>query len=155
MTRHVLPILLVAAGIALAHAGCSSLGTPASDPHSTPSPKYVGLWSLVSIEGVETAPILGDATPPTLEIVSDGQVTGFTGVNRMSSRFDPGASRRSEPLFGPIMSTKMGGPEHLMAVESLLTSALRDTRASSIESRMLVLRAADGRELARFAPTAP
>jgi len=154
MRTSIVSGVVIASLLATVLPGCCSSCKDADDaPAAVDAPDYAGLWTLKSVEGVDAAAVVGSqGRLPDMQIAGDGAVSGFAGVNRMSGRFDATAAARAEPLFGPLVTTKMAGPDHLMALESRLTAALADARTASIEAGELVLLAGDGRELARFTP---
>lgn len=117
---------------------------------------YAGSWTLESLSGEDVQAMLPEgALAPTLELKEDGGASGFAGVNRLSSRFDPGATARGEPIFGPAITTRMAGPAPLMALESRYLDALARARVAAMNGRRLTLLDNAGIPLAVFAPAAP
>lgn len=63
--------------------------------------------------------------PPTLELdATTGQAGGLAGVNRFSGRYELDSRRLS---FGELASTRMAGPDELMALEQAYLEALERT----------------------------
>lgn len=126
------------------------------EPVAADSPDITGAWTLRTIGPDDAAALVGDdGRLPTLSIEPDGGVTGFAGVNRLSTRLDAAGASAQQPLFSPVITTKMAGPAPLMALESRLVAALSDTRIATVEAGHLTLYDARGHALATFAPAAP
>lgn len=133
---------------------CKSTADNTNNTGGIHAPDYTGTWTLHSIGTDEVAPMLpSGSSAPYLTIATDGAVTGNAGVNRLSSRFDAAAVTRNEPLFAPVATTKMAGPEPLMSLESRFTQALSEARTASIEAGNLVLLDGSGSPLAVLTPT--
>ena len=96
-----------------------------------------GDWLLVSIGGTEIA---ADLEAPTLTVNADGQVGGFSGVNRFMGRLGGQDGR----LFTPLAGTMMAGPPPAMALERSVTAALGDAMAYEVEGDRLMLMSAAG-----------
>lgn len=155
------PLALVPSlAIALAAAtGCASSGdggaaTPEQPAGPTGSPvadiaALVGQWTVATLGGQDVAAMLPEnARRPHLDFTADGQVSGFAGVNRLSTRLDPAALVTDQPLFGPAITTRMAGPEPLMSLEDRFLEALEQTRAARIDASTLSLLGPEGQTLA-------
>ncbi|MGH8947186.1 MAG: META domain-containing protein [Acidimicrobiia bacterium] len=72
-----------------------------------------GRWMVESMAiGGELQPTL-DGPVLTLEVTSEGEVSGSAGINRFRGRLS------SDRLFGPLTTTRMFGPHELMAQEHI------------------------------------
>lgn len=99
-----------------------------------------GKWSLVEVNREP----LRSAWPnlpinPTLQIGSDGSLSGFAGVNRFSSKIDLAALEERRWKSGSISVTKRAGPADLMELERQVLHSLRYSRAAILEDSMLEL----------------
>ncbi len=74
------------------------------------------IWTLTVLSGV---PIAAERLP-TLEF-TDGRVSGFGGINRISGAY---AIKADELSFGPMISTRMAGDPVLMSLEDNFMKAL-------------------------------
>jgi heat shock protein HslJ len=103
-----------------------------------------GDWKLASINGANVVGA-GDRSArdpsraPGITISPDGGVSGFTGVNRMSSRLDVAKLRSGEFVLGGIATTRMAGPAGAMELESEFTSALGLVRRFAVTGGGLTL----------------
>jgi heat shock protein HslJ len=92
---------------------------------STPVPvdpgMIVGEWILVSLRGGR---ISDGVEIPTLEIADDGEVSGFGGVNRFTTRIDADEFHDGRFTFGPAAVTKMAGPAGAMELERVFLQRL-------------------------------
>lgn len=90
----------------------------------------------------------GKPLPPAAQVTAsfaDGRVTGKAGVNRYFAAYNVDGRVLT---FGEIGSTKMAGPEDLMAVESCYLDALKAVRTYQLVDEKLELwDAADVRRL--------
>ena len=95
-----------------------------------------GTWNLVRIgdeavpEGIEV---------PNLTFEADGTVQGFAGVNRIGGSLQ----KEGDLLFGPLMMTRMAGPEPAMTLEMNFSAALSKVTQATIEGDTLTLSAPD------------
>jgi heat shock protein HslJ len=103
-----------------------------------------GDWKLASVNGANVVGA-GDraardpSRAPGISIAPDGGVSGFTGVNRMSSRLDVAKLRSGEFILGGIATTRMAGPAAAMELESEYTSALGLVRRFAVMGGGLTL----------------
>lgn len=155
LVRALAPALVLGVAL-LVLPGCCACARDSDTGHGEQAiyaPSLSGAWTLESIGADQVATLLpAGARAPSIEIGTDGAVAGFAGVNRLSSRLRAGVAGDG-PLFGPIITTKMAGPEPLMAIESRFTEALGAAASGSIEARRLVLLDASGHTLATLAPS--
>lgn len=99
-----------------------------------------GEWRLVSIGGQEIAGLLPEgANPPSVTIHPDGRLTGFSGINRISGTLDTSKLLSGGWSVGPMVSTKMAGPEGLMALESRVLTGLSNASGVSMDAGRLTL----------------
>ena len=96
-----------------------------------------GDWRLVSIGGTWVA---AELETPTLTVNADGQVGGFSGVNRFMGRLGGQDGR----LFTPLAGTMMAGPPPAMALESSVTAALGEVMAYEVDGDRLTLMSSAG-----------
>jgi heat shock protein HslJ len=97
--------------------------TAASDPTA-----LVGDWKLVQIgdDKVTSEELL------TLSVTKEGKVSGSTGVNRFF-----GGLAQEKTLFGPLGTTRRGGPPAAMKLEAAYTKALGAATRFTIEKDKL------------------
>lgn len=140
-TRTVVAAAIVVAGIA---SGTSVVATtPPGDTGAAPvasaaDPEpagVVGAWDVVAI-GSEDVSALG----AFVEFTADGQVQGFSSVN---SFHGPYAEADGTIEFGPVVSTRMAGPEPAMALESALFAVLAGAQPIALDGDVLTLGSGD------------
>jgi heat shock protein HslJ len=103
----------------------------------------VGSWTLVALDG--TMPPIQQGAP-TLEVMPDGTVAGFAGINRYRAALKNGQPPgRVEFMLGPI--TMMAGPADIMAVEQTYLERLGASSSFTIEGDTLRLYAGDNESL--------
>lgn len=113
-------------------------GAKAPMEHSVSA--LAGEWTLESIDGMPVTSILPiDARRPTISIATDGKVSGFAGVNRISSSLAVADIPRGDFKLSPVISTKMAGPPASMDIESRYTQALNNTKAFDLAGESLTL----------------
>ena len=78
-----------------------------------------GTWTVVRIGDVAAVP--GAQGPPSLTFEGDGQVYGYGGVNRLRSTY---ALDVDHLTLGPVVATRMAGPDAPTAAERALLAAL-------------------------------
>lgn len=88
-------------------------------------------WELVELKGMA---VHADA-PPTLRF-GDGTIEGFGGVNQMNGTFNQTESTLS---FGPLRSTKRGGPQPAMRLETQFGQLLETVDGFEIAQDQLML----------------
>jgi heat shock protein HslJ len=94
--------------------------------------QIIGTWRAQDIGGRP----LGDDVGSTIVFGDDGRVTGDAGVNRFggSYRIDD-----DEIELGPLVSTRMAGPEAAMRQEQDFLAALSGRRRFAIDGEALVI----------------
>ncbi len=100
--------------------------------------KYVqieGKWLLKQVGDQQVEP---SDEPIQLIITYDGDVSGYTGVNRMSGTLTDG-----DRLFGPIATTRRAGSPEAMQLEVDFTRSLSEANAFEVEGATLRLFAGD------------
>jgi heat shock protein HslJ len=102
-------------------------------------------WTLVELEGEPVAGD-GDGRPGLVLDLEESRVSGSGGVNRLAGTF---ALSEDELRFGPLMSTRMAGPEDAMRRETAFLEALGRVDSYELDERMLTF-LAGGEPVARF-----
>ena len=149
MITRTLASAILAAALAITAQGCT-LVNPLPYPAYPTEPISVraltGEWSIVSIEGEDTASLLPDgAKAPTLQFSDEGRLSGFAGVNRFSGSLDTEKLISGKWDVGQVVSTKMAGPPELMALEQRILSAL-DSADAIVSTGGSVVLTAKGKE---------
>lgn len=146
---RIVSVVAAILAIAMVVIGCESMGKMGSGSMASLK-DLAGEWTLSKLEGTDLASLLpASMKKPTLGIGADGKVTGFTGVNRLSSMIDTEALLRGEFKLGPAVTTKMAGPPEAMAVESKFLEALSRAKGAKVSGGELSM--TDGaKELLRF-----
>ena len=102
-------------------------------------------WALVELDG---EPVELEALAPNLSLdLEESRVAGSSGVNRFAGTF---VMSEGELRFGPLVTTRMAGPEDAMRLEQRFLEALARVTFYELEGRALTL-LADGRPLVRLA----
>jgi heat shock protein HslJ len=97
-------------------------------------------WTLVELAG-EPVEIAEEEIAPTLVLdLEEGRVSGSGGVNRLAGPF---TLAEDELRFGPLMTTRMAGPEDAMRREQAFFAALDRVRSYELDGRTLTLFAED------------
>ncbi len=123
---------------------CKSGGSGRKDPVKGVN----GEWVLDWLEGSD--PVPAGARRPTLAINPDGKVSGFAGVNRLSSSVDTAKLAKGDFAMSPAAVTRMAGTPGAMALESKYLDALGRATRYRVYGDRLVL--SDGsNDLLRFA----
>ena len=91
---------------------------------TAPDPPFEGHWevSAIGFGGQLRPPVEGSRLTLSVE---DDRVWGSSGVNRFTGRLEDG-----QGLFGPLATTRMAGPDELMAQEEVFLRHLGDADAS-------------------------
>jgi heat shock protein HslJ/phosphoglycolate phosphatase-like HAD superfamily hydrolase len=118
---------------------------PEADAHQADGKtSIVGEWLVEDIGGKGVV----DNSRSTLQIAADGAVSGDGGINRYRGQASVDGQSIS---FGPLLSTKRGGPPALMDQEAKFLDALSKAKSYCIEpTGLLSLQDGDGKELARL-----
>lgn len=128
-------------------AGCASGPGKGPEPRPLELGALVGEWRLESIEGYDALP--AGVRPPTLRFDEDGSVSGFSGVNRLSTSLDLAALEEGAFAIGPAASTRMAGPQEAMDLEHDFLTLLQEASEGRVTADTLVL-GADGEDLLTF-----
>ena len=101
------------------------------------------VWKLVELNGQA----VGENKLPSLTLdATTGRVSGMAGVNQFNGTFKQQDAALS---FGPMIATRMAGPESAMKLESEFLTALGRVTAWKADGLMLSLLAGES-EVARF-----
>ena len=120
--------------------------SPGAASSTLPTSAVEQSWSLVGLEGTAVNVSTERARPTLIFHAKEKRVSGMAAVNRFSGTY----TLEGEKLkFGPLMSTKMGGPPELNELETRFLRALERTNAFRIERGELEL-LAGSQSLARF-----
>lgn len=107
-------------------------------------PRIFGKWLAEDIEGRGVM----DIAQSTLDISDNGAVSGSTCVNRYTGK---GTLGQNTLQFGPLATTRRGGPPALMNQEEKFISALRKVGSFHVtDTGLLYLSDGDGHEVLRF-----
>lgn len=99
-----------------------------------------GEWDLSKLAGVDVSSLLPQGSKvPSLSFLEDGKVSGFTGVNRLSSSLDLSKLAKGEFALAPAATTRMAGPPEAMNVESQFLSALSKATGYQLDGNKLNL----------------
>lgn len=117
--------------------GCQSTGTASGGASSMTNAieKLAGDWVLKQIEGTDVSSLLpAGARAPSLNLGSDGRVSGFGGVNRLAGGLDLEALTKGDFKLGQMISTKMAGPPESMQLEDRFTRLLGEVTGFKLGS---------------------
>jgi heat shock protein HslJ len=92
-------------------------------------------WTLVELEGEPVETGEGEVAP-TLVLDLEEARAGSGGVNRLAGTF---ALAEDELRFGPLMTTRMAGPENAMRREHAFFAALERVTSYELDDRTLTL----------------
>jgi len=140
MTRGVLAATLLTAALGLP--SCTPKANRAND---TPKPTDAALgsiwgdWELQRIQGAG----IKTPHPITMTISANGGVSGFAGVNRYTATLDLARLPRGGFKLGPIVTTRMAGPDELMFVEDVFTTAIEKDASFLVKDDELVITTRD------------
>ena len=110
-----------------------------------------GAWTLEQIEGDAVAALLPEGSrAPFISVDEAGRVTGFGGVNRLSSSLDIASASKGQWRLSPVITTKMAGPAQAMNLESRFVSLLGDAGTYEIDDQRITLFNGDRRGVLRF-----
>jgi heat shock protein HslJ len=137
--------LLLTAALALALAGgTAGCRAPMRDDRPTLTWSLTGtVWKLVSLNG---NPVGANKLPSLTLDAATGKASGMAGVNRFNGTFKQEGSALS---FGPLITTRMAGPENEMKIESEFLTALGHVTTWKADGLVLILLAGE-KEVARF-----
>jgi heat shock protein HslJ len=118
-------------------AGCASMGSAGLGGVAE---KLVGNWAMSQLGGTDIAKLLpGGMKVPSLSFAKDGGVTGFTGINNLSSKLDLASLAKGEFNLTPATMTKMAGSGPAANVENLFTDALSKVKSFNLSGDNLSL----------------
>ena len=125
--------------------GCASMSSVESMASSSVvkdmAGKLFGNWDLTKLMGQDVSSLLpAGAKTPNLSFSPDGKVSGFGGVNRLSTSLDPKALATGDLKLAPAAATKMAGPTESMKVEDQFFSALTKVTGYKIDGDTLSLK---------------
>lgn len=116
--------------------GCAS-GGGASAPSIQ---NLVGEWAVKTLGGKDISSLLpAGSKVPTLDFKPDGSVSGFAGVNRLSSKLNLAELAKGQFSLSPAAMTMMAGPPESMKVEQMFTEALNQARGLKLDGNTLSL----------------
>jgi len=99
-----------------------------------------GRWMLAELEGVDVQALEESGSRlPEILIDTEGQISGYGGVNRLGSTLDLDILGSGQFKLSPITTTMMAAEPDLMARELRFTQALQDTRAYRLDGERLEL----------------
>jgi heat shock protein HslJ len=97
-------------------------------------------WRAVAIDG-NPVTVESDKREPHFVLSAEGRVSGSTGCNRLSGSFEQGADSFR---FKQIITTKIGCPPPVQAMERAFLQVLGATTAVQISGNTLELKDAGG-----------
>lgn len=143
-TTPTLPrLVLLLAAIAMAGLA-SSCHAPMRDDRPVLTWSLTGtVWKLVELNG---NPVGANKLPSLTLDAATGKVAGMAGVNRFNGTFK---QQDASLTFGPLITTRMAGPENEMKIESEYLATLGKVTGWKADGLNLSLFAGDT-EVARF-----
>jgi len=97
-------------------------------------------WTLVELDG-DAVEVGADELAPHLVLdLEEARASGSGGVNRLTGHFVLSAD---ELRFGPLVTTRMAGPESAMKREDAFLAALERVTSYQLEGRTLTLLAGE------------
>ncbi len=132
----------------MALAACASGGGGEADgpePLSTLEALTLGeTWVLRSMRGVDSIP---QSSPPALQFLTNGRITGNTGCNQMNGRYELDGVAVD---FDGLATTRMACEGPVGELEGLFIEMLRSASYLELGSEFLDLFDGDGARMARF-----
>jgi heat shock protein HslJ len=102
-----------------------------------------GKWNVSKLGGEAVSSLLPGATGggkmPFLQFARDGKVTGFSGVNTISSKIDAKQLLDGKFKLANVVSTRMAGTPEANAFEGKFFNALNRTTKASVKGNTLSL----------------
>jgi len=146
-------------GLALTSTACqsSSSDTESNAPMPVESsmssaPTIVGTWIVQTIDGVPVSEMMEKSLrSPSLTILEDGTINGFSGVNTFRGSLSPADMANGVFEPGPMAMTMMAGPPDAMRVESRFMQDLNAANGFTIVGNTLNL-TEGGMTLLTFSP---
>lgn len=142
MMMCVLALLGCASGGSAGGRGASSAGNGGSamKPADSAIKSLMGEWELKQLGGGDLASLLpAGARAPSLNFLQDGKVSGFAGVNRLTSQLDISKLAAGEFSLAPAATTRMAGPPELMNIENQFTTLLGRANQFKLDDNRLTL----------------
>jgi heat shock protein HslJ len=129
----------LAAGLLAALAGASSCNSTKQSLDEVPR-VLRGRWVVAELEGMDVEGLEKSGSKlPFILIDTEGQVSGYGGVNRLGSTLDLEVLGGGQFKLSPITTTMMAAEPDLMARELRFTQALQDARAYRLDGERLEL----------------
>lgn len=119
-------------------------------PRVAAAPLLETRWQLVQL-GAEAVYSGADQRAPSLQLLAEDRVVGFSGCNRMTGSYE---LDEQEIGFGAVATTRMACPGSAVLEQTFL-AALAETKRWNILGRRLELYSEDGTLLARFEAEPP
>jgi heat shock protein HslJ len=130
--------------------GCQNGGADLLSTAESAIKGLTGDWDLSKLAGQDIASLLPAGNKrPFLNFAEDGRVTGFTGVNRLTSSLDLAKLAKGEFALAPAATTRMAGQPEAMKVESEFLQAISSATGYKLDGNTLSL-TEKGRELLSF-----
>ena len=147
--------LVTALAVPLTLAGCAATQSGTTDgPGRSTAPADLGAltggeWRLASLLAGGKEVAVSSEALPTLTVEETGKVHGLATLNRYFGQMElrPGGEVR---WAGPLGSTMMAGPEHLMDQEVHFLQALQAATKASLRDGALVLGDEGGQNVLEF-----
>ena len=140
------PVLIVLAAFACTTltSGCSSMnniGSLADVSSFADLPQQIlGNWKLDSLKGFDLSQLAGnDLGLPNVGFQSDGNVAGFSGVNRFAGKVDVAQLAQGKFSLPSAASTRMAGSPVASDLESKFLGALSSADGAKIDGGKLLL----------------
>lgn len=147
MRHRITSILILVLALVACKSHTVNTGTvvDVSDPEvgASPSQRIIDIWVLEEIDGQPVRDSDFGRERPRLEFNSEGQLTGSSGCNNISSTYTTDGIKIS---FGPMIATKMACPGD---GESKFLAALKQATDYKIDGLKLYL-LAGGKEKLQF-----
>lgn len=100
----------------------------------------VGEWKLDELMG-QSANLLGTGgKTPGFTVSENGQLSGFAGVNRFTSKLDMDKLLQGDFSLAPAAATKMAGSPEAMNLEDRFLNALTDATGFDLSDGQLTLK---------------
>lgn len=129
----------------------TEVGEPTTPPGTAPTiDALTGTWTLEELDGRDVDPAT-TLRAPELTLDGEGQLSGFSGVNRITGRVDMAALAQGRFEAGPLATTRRAGPPVAMELEKRYLQALDRASFVQLEDGVLQL-SGGGKVLARFTP---
>ena len=139
MQRAPVRFAALAAGMLAALACASSCNSTKQSVDEVPR-ALRGRWMVAELEGMDVEALeQSGSSLPFILIDTEGQISGYGGVNRLGSTLDLEVLGGGQFKLTPITTTMMAAEPELMARELRFTQALQDARAYRLDGDRLEL----------------